>query len=160
LERLDQWVRLEFYEKYGLKGAVVSRIENWIPEPGDFAILTDWATVGVMLGMVVEAWGKVKTWEKIGEIVGILGKWVESLFRAARMDRGTVVPGQALAELLLELWGRPTSGGGRDCGVTARAEGNTVFVKDPILGIEQGCFTLVDDDPVRDLACSVKLKLS
>ena len=88
---------------------------------GTIPDLTDWPTVGVLLGMVVEAskesesdltvetcstntghmdWApwRVSLWEEIPWVEGEtqLNDWLTC---------GGATPGQALAELLLELWG-------------------------------------------------------
>jgi hypothetical protein len=64
---------------------------------GYYPVFNDptWATVGVLLGMVVEA--------------GYFDKWEELVIRGFYLENGPLPPapvlGQALAELLLELWG-------------------------------------------------------
>lgn len=68
-----------------------------------FPDLTDWATVGVLLGMCIEAFAAARTWQQRARAIELLGRWLKSLLEAAIMDRDPVVPGQALGELWLEL---------------------------------------------------------
>jgi hypothetical protein len=72
--------------------------------------LTDWPTVGCLLGMVVEAGGYAEfTYldKKVSTAAGIVSVEQPEPGRVeVRVPRHTYpTPGQALGELLLELWG-------------------------------------------------------
>ena len=85
-------------------------MEKYMKE-NSFPVLTDWPTVGVLLGMVVEAARQQRPFKWRVELCnwgqpdyhGNERAWIAKSDNAESTHNE--IPGQALAELLLELWG-------------------------------------------------------